>query len=231
MSTAVIIGFRDRGTDPLRAANLTRTLEHWSSFGTEIIVVSDGLTGDAQFNRHKAYNRGAAQTDAEILAFVESDMLLPFGAMDTAIDWAADAPGLVVPFTERHEFGPPESELIRDHRALPQALTANVVKLKPRRTGAINVLSRRTLQLVGGYDEAFAGSWWDDRAMHLAFDVCAGPTRWVDGPSFHLYHQPGYEGQHLTAADKAATRANLRRFIRYQRVRTPEQIRILTAGG
>lgn len=225
----IIIGFRDRGTDPLRQANLKRVLEHWGGYAP-IHIVSDGLSGDAQFNRHAAYNRGVKQSDADVFAFVESDMLLDFHMMDQAIDMALQSPGLVVPFTERHELGPAESELVRNYQAQPHSLKAPVVKPKPRRTGAINVISRDTYNLIGGYDEAFSGSWWDDRSMHIAFDVCAGPTRWIDGPSWHLHHLPGYTGKHLTREDRAATAANRRRFAMYQRATTPEQIRALTMG-
>lgn len=229
-SVSIIIGFRDRGIDPLRAANLKRVLEHWGSFGADINVVSDGRAGDQQWNRHAAYNKGASQTDADVLAFVESDMLLDFALMDQAIEMAIQSPGLVVPFTERHELGPGESELVRQYMAQPHGLKADVVKNKPRRTGAINVISRATYGLVGQYDPAFEGSHWDDRAMHIAFDMCAGPTRWVEGPSWHLYHLPGHQGHHLTGADRNATARNERRHRRYERARTPDQIRALTMG-
>lgn len=230
MTVAVIIPFRDRGTDPLRSANLTRVLEHWAGFCDDIIVVGDGRTGTDQFNRHMAYNRGAAQTAAPVLAFIESDMLLDHARLDAAVEMATEHTGLVVPFTERHEFGPHESDLIRHHDADPRTLKAEVIKPKPRRTGAINVISRATLNAIGQYDPAFSGCWWDDRSMHRAFDICAGPTRWISGPAWHLYHLPGYEGAHLTPEDKAATAANRRRFGQYQRATTPEQIRALTAG-
>lgn len=229
-NVAIIIGYRDRGTDPLRSANLNRTLEHWASFGAELSIVNDGGTGQDQWNRHRAYNRGAAQTHADILCYVESDMLISFTQMDTAIEWATLKPGLVVPFTERHELSPQDSDRVRNYQADYLSVVGQVIKPKPRRTGAINVLSRATLDLVGGYDETFSGSWWDDRAMHRAFDICAGPTRWVNGPSVHLYHLPGYQGAHLSDEDRAATRANRRRFGQYQRATTPEQMRELTRG-
>lgn len=230
MTVAVIIPFRDRGADPLRAANLTRVLEWWSSFGADVSVVSDGRTGDQQFNRHKAYNRGAAQTDADILAFVESDMLIDFTQMDEAITLASEKPRLVVPFTERHELSAESSELVRAHKLQPQHGRADVIKPKPRRTGAINVISRQALHLIGGYDEAFEGNWWDDRSMHIAFDMCTNPTQWIDGPSWHLYHLPGHEGAHLTAEDKAATARNKQRWQQYREADTADRVRELTAG-
>lgn len=227
MNVAIIIPFRDRGTDPLRAANLTRILEHWARFGPEIIITTDGLDGDAQFNRHLAYNKAATQTSADILAFVESDMLIDYTQMDNAIDMAA-TPGLVVPFTERHELSPKDSARVRAHHADYHHVRGEVIKPKPRRTGAINVLSRATLTAVGQYDPTFSGNWWDDRSMHIAFDICAGPTRWIDGPSWHLYHLPGHTGTHLTPEDKAATERNKQRWQLYTQARTPDQIRRLT---
>lgn len=228
MTVSVIIPFRDRGTDPLRAANLKRVLTQWASFGTEVLVVSDGGTGTQQFNRHRAYNRGAKQASGDILVYAESDMLIRFTQIDEAITLAEELPRLVVPFTERHELNDTDSMLVREHRANPEVLTADIIKPKPRRIGAINVVSRQALNLVGGWDEAFTGCWWDDRSMHLAFDMCTNPTVWVDGPSWHLWHLPGYQGQHLTGADIAATARNKRRYVQYAKARTPDQIRALT---
>lgn len=228
MHASVIIPFRDRGTDPLRKANLTRVLEHWA--GWDVHVVDDGRTGNAQFNRHAAYNQGAALTTADILIYAESDMLIDHDQIRQAIA-AAQQPGLIVPFTERHELNSQDSEQVRAHTVKPHTCTAQVVKPKPRRIGAINVISRDTLTAVGQWDEQFEGCWWDDRSMHIAFDLCTAPTRWIDGPSWHLYHLPGYQGSHLTGADKVATARNKRRWQRYTQARTPEQIRQLTAGS
>lgn len=229
MTAAILIGFRDRGTDPLRKANLDCVLQYWEPFGLPIHVVDDGGTEAEQFNRHRAYNRAAQHTDADVLCYVESDMLLPFHQMEEAII-AARTPGLIVPFTERHELNAEDSAKIRAHQLTYHDVRGEVIMPKPRRTGAINVLSRATLNAVGRYDEAFSGNWWDDRSMHIAFDICAGPTRWIDGPSYHLYHLPGHTGTHLTPEDKAATARNKERFRRYQQARTPGQIRQLTNG-
>lgn len=89
---------------------------------------------------------------------------------------------------------------------------------------------RATLDLIGQWDEGFEGNWYDDDAMKIAFELCAGPTRWIDGPAHHLYHLPGWKGDHLTAADRAATAANKARLRLYQRAEQPAQIRELTSG-
>ncbi|QZT61256.1 glycosyltransferase family 2 protein [Mycolicibacterium austroafricanum] len=231
MTVSVIIPFRCRGTDPLRSHNLTRVLQQWSSFGAEIIVASDDGQGKDQFNRHRAYNRGTKQASGDTLIYAESDMLIRFTQIDEAITLAEKQPRLVVPFTERHELNAEDSELVRAYNANPELFKADIIKPKPRRIGAINVLTKQALDMVGGWDETFTGCWWDDRSMHHAFDICTNPTIWVDGPSWHLWHLPGYQGKHLTGADKLATERNKRRYRLYAQAKTAEQIRALTAGA
>ncbi|ACI06287.1 galactosyl transferase [Mycobacterium phage Brujita] len=230
MSVSVIIPFRDRGRDPRRAANLRHVLRMWDHYGYDVHVVDDGRSGDAQFNRHAAYNLGADIATGDVLVYAEADMLIGVDQIHDAIEAAAQRPGLVVPFTERHELGPDDTDAVLNDQALPSECVATVVMPKPRRIGCINVISRRTLAAVGQWDEQFEGNWWDDRSMHRAFDVCAGPTRWIEGPAWHLYHLPGHQGAHLTTADRAATRNNQRRWQQYKAATTPAELRALTTG-
>lgn len=230
MTTAVVIPFRDRGTDPLRLANLTRVTEHWTSAGYQVIVSGDGRSGKDQFNRSAAYNRGVADTDAEMLIFAESDLLISTAQIDRAISMAKDSPGMVVPFSWFKALSEADSVLVRNHEINPAHGNSTPVKGHRGSIGAINVLSRDTYELVGGYDERFEGAWYDDDAMKIAFDVAAGPTRWVEGSAYHLYHLSGGRGSHLSAADRAATARNRQRLKLYQQARTPEQIRDLTRG-
>lgn len=225
MSKAVIIGFRDRGTDPLRSANLGCVLERWLEFAPTN-VISDCQTGVAQFNRSAAYNRGAAAAHVDVLIFAEADMLIDFNQIDEAAAMAADRPGLVIPFTHRHDLTSEDSELVRAGRKNPADCTAGMIQ--HTNYGCINVLSRETLNMIGGWDEQFTGWGHDDCAMWLAFEKAAGPTRFVDGPAWHLYHNIPLEG---SPTDRAATERNYRRMQLYSQARTGEEIRHLTAGG
>ena len=74
-TVAIIIPFRDRGIDPLRVANLKRVLQHWDGLGITVHVVDDGRAGNAPFCRSAAYNHGAAITQADILVYVEADVI------------------------------------------------------------------------------------------------------------------------------------------------------------
>ena len=230
---SVVIPFRDRGIDPLRMANLQRVQRHWMPYAP-VVIIGDGRQGNEQFNRCAAYNRGVASCpDAEVFVFAESDMLVDRAQVDDAIGLAARSPGLVVPFTEYRYLSEDDSRDVRNGlspRGIePESVIPNEQRSWPR-TGPLNVLSRRTLDMVGGWDEQFEGNWWDDRAMKRAFDVAVGPTRFVTGPAYHLYHLPGWTGAHLSAEDRAAAERNRHRFMLYQQATTPQQIRQLTSG-
>lgn len=232
MSHAFVVAFRDRGIDPLRRANLDYVLTYIRTLDMgPVHLVDDGYTGTDQFNRHKAYNTGAHQafTHADVVTFYEADMILPKHQLTQAITAALEQPRLVVPFTARHELSPTTSACIRAG-ADYSLFKGHVVKPKPRRTGAINTISAKAYTMVGGYDETFSGSHWDDRSMHLAFDKTTNPTHWINGAAWHLYHLPGYEGAHLTTEDRQATQANRQRFHQYRQAKTPQAIRQLTTA-
>ena len=231
MTVAVVVPYRDRGIDPLRSANVITTGQWWRDFGDELIFVSDDRFGDAQFNRSAAYNKGCALTEADVFVFAESDMLVPLQQVQEAVELAESAPGLVVPFTDYHYLSERDSRDVRVGYAQPQDCLPESIRGGGASIGAVNVLSRETLTTVGGWDEVFEGSWYDDTAMRIAFDVAAGPTRWVSGPGYHLYHLPGWTGSHLTNEDRAATEANKQRLHLYEQAETAQRIRELTGGS
>lgn len=222
---AVLIPFRDRGIDPLRQANLDRVLDWWADSPWTPHVVGDGREGDAQFNRSAAYNRGVAHVSADVYVFTESDMLIPVEQVAAAAEMAAETHGLVVPFTEYHYLSEDASEAVRTGASGPRDFDAERVKGGGRSIGAVNVVSRETLALVGGYTERTEGNWYDDDIMGHAFEVCAGPTRWVDGPAWHLYHLPGWKGDHLTVEDRAATARNRTLWRSVRRLTDPDAVR------
>jgi len=230
-SVAVIIPFRDRGRDPLRPANLERVTAHWEASPWDYLVIDDGRTGYDSFNRSAAYNRGAAHTTADILVYAESDLLVDYRQIQEGIAQAAAAPGLVVPFSRFMAITPEDSEKVRAFQIEPHAAKSGQVRGDKKSIGAVNIISRDTLDAIGQWPEEFEGAWFDDDACERAFHVCCGPTRFVDGPGWHLYHLSGAQGSHLTDADRAATEANKARYQKYLAAQTPARIRELTAGA
>lgn len=234
MTTAVVIPFRDRGIDPLRPKNLSVVENFWRSLDIgPVIVASDGRRGKAQFNRSAAYNLGvkaARRANPNLYIFAESDMLLPPTQVQEGIRTALHSPGLVVPFTQYRYLGSETSCLVRDG-AFPEDYPPQYTMNDGRSIGAIGIVTVDTLKLISQWDEMFEGSWYDDDAMKIAFEACAGPTRWVQGPAHHLYHLPGYRGPHLTTEDRAATARNRKRLGLYRKAaHDPDLIRELTRG-
>lgn len=217
--TAVVVPFRDRGTDRLRSMNLSCVLEHWENFHPSPHVVSDGRNGNALFNRSAAYNRGieASDPDTEVYVFAESDMLCPADQIFDAVVLAEEHLGMVVPFDTYCYHSAMGSVNIRKGQD-PALFKPKWMMENCKSVGAINVVSRATLDAIGGrYDDVFEGNWYDDDAMKLAFEVCAGETRFIEGKAHHLYHLPGHRGAHLHYTDREATRRNQQRLALYER--------------
>lgn len=223
----VIIPFRDRGTDPLRKANLDRVLQHWRDHHfTEATVVGDGRSGRELFNRSAAYNLGirAVPPDADGYIFAESDMLVPPDQVDQAVNLASESLGMVVPFSTYCYQGDENSAAIREHLRKPQECVPRWRKENCTSIGAINVVSRATMEAVGQWDEKFEGNWYDDNAMDVAFSTICAPTRFVPGEGHHLHHLPGHRGKHLSDKEKAATAANQRRLTAYERAASTNNV-------
>jgi hypothetical protein len=230
MTTAkVIIPFRDRGLDARRGANLEVVMAWWWAHGLTPEVVDDGLTGDAQFNRHRAYNRAvAANPNVDVFIFTEADMLIPIPQIAIATKLAIRRPGLIVPFMQYRYLSDESTAKVRDyfHDLEPQELAqwmaldhmnpTSIFMITPESTmdngasiGAVNVVSRETLEITGGFTEATSGNWYDDNIIEEGFTYLTQQrTSFVPGPAVHMYHLPGWKGDHLTEEDKAATQRN-----------------------
>lgn len=238
----VVIPFRDRGLDLHRSANLEIVQAWWYSHGFDPLIVDDGLTGDAQFNRHRAYNSAVSRNpDADVFVFTEADMLIHPEQIRLAVRLADRAPGLVVPFVQyrylsvrdtgwlRDRYHDMNSEAVAlwwslppDHRDSVFRMIAESTMDNGRSIGAVNVVSAETLDITGGFTECTSGNWYDDRIIEEGFAFMTKPTQFVPGPAVHLYHLPGWMGDHLTDEDRAATEANkeallaMRGYIRHR---------------
>lgn len=233
MTAHIVIPFRDRGRDPRRRANLEKVIDWIRDWPWPLHVVDDGRAGDEQFNRSAAYNRGRLLVEGaggDVVVYLESDMLVPREQIDAGIAMARSQLGLVVPFTSYRYLAPADSVAVRQGAA-PESMTPESTMEHGASIGAVNIVSLATLDAVGCWDETFEGSWYDDTAMYGAFGVAAGPPHWVAGVAWHLYHLPGWHGDHLTEEDRAATARNAARLNLYASATNAERIRELTAGG
>lgn len=230
----VVVPWRYKG-DPWRLANFTTVRYHLDGFAP-VVVASDGLAGDTPFNRSRAYNLGAAQLpEADVIVFHEADMLIPRAQLVIAVNAALVKPGMVVPFDTYDYLSPEDTSKVRAG-ADPQFCTPEFVMADGRSNGAVNVVSRSTLEAVGGWDENFSGWGFDDRAMARAFEITSSsPTRYIQGHGVHLWHRPGWSvesrfrgGSEIPPEEHYATVRNEARYRRYRQARTAADIRALT---
>lgn len=130
----VVIPFRMRdGADPRRQANLDVVMAWWYGHGYEPLVQTDGLEGDQQFNRHRAYNLAVSGNPrTKTFIFAEADMLIHPEQIRQAVRLAQREPGLVVPFYRYHYLSDAATASIRDSYADdPAEATATWWGLKP----------------------------------------------------------------------------------------------------
>lgn len=234
----IIIPFRLRETgDIRRQANLDLVQAWWFAHGFDPIIVSDGLSGDEQFNRHRAYNRGVSGNPANVYVFAEADMLVPPDQVRHAIELAIHKPGIVVPFTQylywsddataelRDFYHDSTTETLATHFSAPVTAPDSIFNAPAEYTidngrsiGAVNVITQETLDITGGFTEATSGNWYDDNIIEQGFAfLTRQKTRFVPGPAVHAYHLQGTKGSHVTEADRRATEFNKRVLIEMQR--------------
>lgn len=220
----VIIPWRDRG-DVDRRANLDTVTAHLTSAGFDWFTAGDDQ--DGPFNRSAAYNHGREEHPADVYVWHEADMLVPPEQLHRGIAQALESPGLVVPFTHYQYLGKHVTRMVRDAGYAPSTFRPEWVMPDGKSIGAVGITSEATMAAVGRWDDTFSGWGYDDNAMFHAFGVCAS-TSWIEGPAWHLYHEPGWTPS--SEADAEATRANAARLEVYRRASTPEQIRALTGA-
>lgn len=235
---SIILAWRDSG-NANRQANLAAVLDHLTPTGLPIVLADDGR-GQGPFNRSAAYNHGMRLSPSEVYAFHEADMLVPLPQLEASVELAREGLGLVVPFDQYRYLSEEVSRLVISEALQPVAADAEWTMDNGRSIGAVNVVSAESMRWVGQWDEALEGHGYDDNVMHRAFEVACGPTRFVPGPGYHLWHPMAFapwernteaaEAKNFTPEEVAATMRNQIRLRDYQAATTPEQIRELTGA-
>ena len=221
MRIAVVIPWRS-SNDPDRDSAQRYVEDYYNSLPLhQVIVTSDG-TEAGPFNRHRAYNLGYAQTDADVILWNEADTLIPLDQIEYAAHLALETPGLVIPYSERHELDATQTATVYDHDVDPFTLTGEYAVYRDGTSiGQAGVTSHATIDAIGGqWDERFAGWGYDDNAMMHVFALLAGSPRWVQGKGVHLWHVP----VHQANPDNEQTQRNAARHAWLTSL-TPDELR------
>jgi hypothetical protein len=230
MSIAVVIPWRNPDAAPpaqkigWRASAAAYTIAYYQTLNIgPVIVVDDGRTG-GHFNRHAAYNAGLARATTDVILWNEADTLIPKAQITAAALLAASAPGIVLPFTERHELDAAQTMDVYAGTVDPFTLDGGQFVFPSRKSiGQAGVTSRATVDAIGGrWPTQFEGWGYDDTAAFHCFNTLAGPPRWIDGKGTHLHHPPAFN---QPTPDQAAATERNRQQYHYLASLTPEALR------
>lgn len=171
MSTQVVIPFR--GGCPYRELAKDLVVDTWSGF--HVTVVDDGFE---PFSRGASLNQAIEQSDADVIVATDADVVADFAALETAIRLARESPGLVQPFDQLKYLDETWSHV--EWTFSPSEATTLL--------GGVNVFSRETWELSGGFLPAFRGWGCEDVAFARQCAVLAGPLRRIVASVTHLWH-------------------------------------------
>lgn len=202
MRTTIVIPWRSSG-DPDRDA-AQHYVEHYYrdlAIGP-VIITTDGRQPGQPFNRHAAYNRALTQATTDTIAWIEADTLIPKPQLILAAHLATQTPGIVIPYTERHELDHTQTATVYAGTN-PFTLTGQYAIYRDGTSiGQAGITSQHTITLIGGqWDERFQGWGYDDNAMHHIYATLAGPPRWTPGKGIHLWHTPEHQKPRTTHSD------------------------------
>lgn len=187
------------------------------------------VNGDADgpFNCAASRNIAVAAADTELLIVADADTLVDdLVQIDVALDWVAGGQAdLVYPFTEYRHID--KAWALKDFRQAPTQRTY------PESPGGIFVLTKRTLERFGGFDEHFTAG-LDSNGSCFGFDDTAfwitaktlGTVARVPGIAWSFNHVTDARGN--PARDFGRNNPNRARWLQYRAARgNPAAIREL----
>ena len=207
---AVVVPWRDRG-DPDRRHAWDWLKRRWRILHPGWTVVEADCS--AEWNKPEAVNGTVAGLDVRTVVVADADVAVPPDRIRTAVRLAASTPWVV-----------PHGDVCRMTRQATRRLTTSdpAVELPPdpecavrpyRGTpaGGLFVIGRAQWDRMGGFDPTFRGWGAEDDAFALAADTLLGTHVRLDGPLWHLWHDPGLR------SDDPHWKPNRERLIRYRR--------------
>ncbi|WP_236034898.1 glycosyltransferase family 2 protein [Alkalihalobacterium elongatum] len=152
------------------------------------------ITNDKLFNKSKAINSAAKKATRDIFVIADADMIISPSSILESIrllrfhKW-------IIPFKNIHYLSMNTSnQLLKTVPNWPPNLeneNSNYLLFKygPKAiSGGINIISRTNFNLVGGFDERFAGWGGEDNAFCYAVNTLCGPLKRLNHDIYHLWH-------------------------------------------
>lgn len=222
MRTVILVPYRPDGG---RRDELWKFTASWLAKHHPDYPIYIGESPAGLFNRSAAINHAAEVAgDWDVAVICDSDTLVMPAQFQKSVSQAHSTGLLTSALTEVVEL----TEMSTDQFMTDAEIDPS--KLRSVRTRRREILTqssviaapRRLWDAVGGFDEEFCGWGCEDNAFWLAAGIVggAGKVLRIDGPAYHLWHEPASKIKILDPA----FRTNSRRLRLYKKSRTPEQL-------
>lgn len=180
MNVSVIVPWRSKGC-PHREAAWALARDLWS--GWKVHTCDDG---NEPFSRAASINRGVDEHPADVYVVADADILIGTDQVRTAVELAADTPGMVLAYERWAHLSQQGTEYVLDgylgswEPFIDLAMHGTV--------SACFAVSHETWRETGGFDSRFRGWGMEDAAFEVACRTLANPTRRVPGTAWHVWH-------------------------------------------
>jgi len=175
----------------------------WRENLPELQIYEGHHYGIGLFNRSLALNLAAKQAGKwDVALIIDADVICDPEQVREAIETALVHRGLVLSFSRRHNLNQRGSEAIMQGEQ--GSWRRFIAKTYNDMASSCVAISREVWDLVGGFDEKFAGWGFEDSAFSLAVETMTGNTiHKVPGELWHLWHPTAPEGKRGTASYQA----------------------------
>jgi hypothetical protein len=150
-----------------------------------------GLSDDGPFQRSQAINRAAeAAGEWDVALIIDGDTISDPQAVRAAVAHAHETGALAIAHRARLMLTKHATHQVLAGRKVPASDRRSVSRVWQDSVSCAVAVSRKTWELVDGFDERFIGWGFEDTAFYVACETLTGkPGRFEQAECLHLWHE------------------------------------------